>query len=136
MKLASFVGTLGLGGAEKAACRRAWGRKAQGHQATVLTMIDGPCRAELERHIITFRHVTEVEAIVSQLEQIKPDAIHTHWPGDPFIGDVLGDTLARLPKIPVVQTNSFGHLFNPREDAWTRFRQFRRAIRLRLGAKS
>jgi glycosyltransferase involved in cell wall biosynthesis len=41
------------------------------------------------------------------------------------MGDVLGEALQLLPqKIPVVQTNVFGRLENPREDAWTDFRLF------------
>jgi len=37
----------------------------------------------------------------------------------------LGQALKLLPKrIPVVQTNVFGRLNNPAEDAWTDFRLF------------
>jgi glycosyltransferase involved in cell wall biosynthesis len=36
----------------------------------------------------------------------------------------LGEALALLPKIPVVQTNVFGQLHNSKEEAWTDFRLF------------
>src|SRR6185436_19341522 len=51
--------------------------------------------------------------------------IHAHAPGHPYIGDVLGEALSLLPtKIPVVQTNIFGRLENPKEDGWTDYRLF------------
>jgi hypothetical protein len=52
------------------------------------------------------------------------EVIHAHAPGHRHEGDVLGEGLKRLPRIPVVQTNVFGHLTNPAENAWTDFRLF------------
>jgi len=125
MNIAVFVNTLGLGGTEKAACRWARGLKERGHTIVVLTLSDGPRRAELESAGIEVC-VMELssEAIARALHGLKPDVIHAHAPGHPHEGDVLGEALARLPKIPVVQTNVFGRLENPREDRWTDFRLF------------
>jgi len=125
MNVISFVDTLGLGGTEKAACRWARGLQERGHQVTVLTLVDGPRRADLEQHHVPFHVVSSAAGpIAGLLKKIGPEIIHTHCPGQPHIGDVLGEALKRLPRIPVVQTNVFGHLYNPREDAWTDFRLF------------
>lgn len=125
MNIAVFVNTLGLGGTEKAACRWARGLKGRGHSVVVLTLIEGPRRAELEHAGIEVCPVqASPEWIARALQALKPDAIHAHAPGHPHEGDVLGEALARLPKIPVVQTNVFGRLENPREDRWTDFRLF------------
>ncbi len=114
-----------LGGTEKAACRWAWGLKERGHQVTVIALADGPRRAELELHGVPLR-VTGMfpDAIATALRDIKPDVIHAHAPGHIHAGDILGEALKPLPKIPVVQTNIFGHLYHPPEDAWTDFRLF------------
>src|SRR5262245_5079689 len=125
MRIAVFLSNLGLGGTEKAAVRWAWGLKARGHQVTVFTFKDGPRRAELERESIAVRATApEPEAIAAALREAVPEVIHVHAPGYPHDGDVLGKGLALVPKIPVVQTNVFGQLRNPREDAWTDFRLF------------
>jgi len=120
-----FMNGLGLGGTEKAACRWAWGLKERGHAVVVLSLEDGQRRTELEHHQIPIR-VTgiSVDKIVAILKEIRPDVIHAHAPGHPHEGDVLGEALKLLPKIPVVQTNIFGHLYHPPEDAWTDFRLF------------
>lgn len=126
MKILVFINSLGLGGTEKAAVRWAWGLSARGHQVAFLSLADGPRRAELEPHRIPVR-IVEASApkIAEVLREFHPDAIHAHAPGDPQPGDVLGGALKLLPqKIPVVQTNVFGHLYNPREDEWTDFRLF------------
>jgi glycosyltransferase involved in cell wall biosynthesis len=126
MNVAVFLNSLGLGGTEKAACRWAWGLRERGHQVTVLTLRDGPRRAELEQHGVRVRIVDgTARAVADSLREVSPDAIHVHAPGHPHDGDVLGAGLALLQKkIPVVQTNIFGHLRNPKEDAWTDFRLF------------
>src|SRR5437867_7163847 len=52
------------------------------------------------------------------LRETAPQIIHAHAPGHPHPGDILGQALALVPKIPVLQTNIFGRLENPSEDAW------------------
>lgn len=124
MKLVIFLNQLGLGGTEKAAVRWAWGLQARGHRVTVVTLRDGPRRAELEARGVPVRVALTGPEIAAVLREESPEAIHAHAPGHPHEGDVLGAALARLPKIPVVQTNIFGHLTNPAEDEWTDFRLF------------
>lgn len=126
MRVLEFLNSLVLGGTEKAACRWSKGLKARGHEVTVLTIQDGPRRKELEEAGIGVRIETGGAAgLARQLEELGPDVIHAHAPGFPHEGDVLGEALSRLGrKIPVVQTNIFGRLDNPREDAWTDFRLF------------
>ena len=125
MKVAVFLNNLGLGGTEKAACRWAWGLKDRGHEVLVLALRDGPRRAELERHAVPLRLApAEPPRLAALLRELAPQVIHAHAPGHPHEGDVLGAALALLPKIPVVQTNVFGHLYNPKEEAWTDFRLF------------
>src|SRR5208283_2266058 len=121
-----FIQSFGLGGTGKAACRWARDLKRRGHCVTALALKDGEHRADLERYNVPVR-VTGASAreISETLSEILPDAIHSHVPGYPHDGDVLGQALALLPhKIPVVQTNVFGLLQNPAEDAWTDFRLF------------
>ena len=125
VKIIIFMNGLGLGGTEKAACRWAWGLKERGHDVTVLSLSDGPRRAGLEQRVVPLKIVpAEPSAIANALREIAPDVIHAHAPGHPHEGDALGDALKVLPKIPVVQTNVFGHLYHPGEDAWTDFRLF------------
>jgi len=125
MRLAVFLNSLGIGGTEKAASRWAWGLEPRGHEVTVLTLKDGPRRAGLESRGVRVRVVeSSAHAVADALRETAPEVIHAHAPGHPHEGDVLGGGLARLPRIPVVQTNVFGHLTNPRENAWTDFRLF------------
>jgi glycosyltransferase involved in cell wall biosynthesis len=126
MKVAVFVNSLGLGGTEKAACRWARGLRERGHDVVVLTLVEGPRRAELEYAGIDVRVlVASPAAIADELRARQPDAIHAHAPGQRHEGDVLGEALAALPKrAPIVQTNIFGKFDNPREDQWTDFRLF------------
>jgi glycosyltransferase involved in cell wall biosynthesis len=126
MKLVVFLNNLGCGGTEKAACRWAWGLKERGHHVTMLTLMDGPRHAELEQHNVPVQVASiSARAIADVLLGISPDAIHSHAPGHPHEGDVLGQAMKLLPhKIPVVQTNVFGKRQNPHEDAWTDFRLF------------
>ena len=126
MKLVVFFNGLGIGGTEKAACHWARGLQARGHQVTVLALADGPRRTELESHGVPVKILPVGAAeIAGELIELAPDAIHAHVPGFSHPGDVLGEALKRLPsKIPVVQTNVFGRLDNPREDAWTDLRLF------------
>lgn len=126
MRILFFLNGLCLGGTEKAACRWAWGLKKRGHEITVLTLDDGPHRAELEQHGLSVRLVEKsARVIAGNLLELQPNVIHAHAPGQPHTGDVLGEALKLLPKkIPVVQTNVFGRLENPKEDAWMDFRLF------------
>jgi glycosyltransferase involved in cell wall biosynthesis len=125
MRIVVFLNSLGLGGTEKAACRWAGGLKERGHPVTVLTLQEGPRRRELEEQGIPVQLVAaDSRVIADALRQAAPDVIHAHAPGFPHEGDVLGEALSLLPKIPVVQTNIFGRLDNPKEDAWTDFRLF------------
>jgi glycosyltransferase involved in cell wall biosynthesis len=80
----------------------------------------------MEEAGIEVRVETEGAArLAEHLRSWKPDILHAHAPGFPHPGDVLGEALSSLGrKIPVVQTNIFGRLENPREDAWTDFRLF------------
>ena len=126
MKLVVFLNGLGIGGTEKAACYWARGLQVRGHQVTVLALTDGPRRAELESHGVPLKILPDgASEIAGELLKLAPAAIHAHGPGFPHPGDVLGEALKRLPsKIPVVQTNVFGRLDNPRDEAWTDFRLF------------
>jgi glycosyltransferase involved in cell wall biosynthesis len=125
MKIAVILNTLGIGGTEKAACRWARGLHQRGHDVVVWTLVDGPRRRELEDAGVCTRvfgvHPGEWR---QALRREAPEVIHVHVPGYPHVGDVLGDALVGLPKIPVVQTNVFGQLRNPREEQWTDFRLF------------
>ena len=126
MRVAVFLNNLGLGGTEKAGCRWAWGLQERGHRVVLLTLHDGPRRAELEQRRVDVEVVGASAAeIAGSLRTLSPDVIHAHAPGHPHEGDVLGEALVMLPKkIPVVQTNVFGQLHNPKENAWTDFRLF------------
>lgn len=125
VKILVFVNTLLLGGSEKAACRWARGFKQRGHEVSVLTLIDGPRRHELLAANIPANVIEPtVQPLVAELKRIAPDVIHFHAPGQPHMGDTIGSALAWVPKIPLVQTNIFGRLENPAEDAWTDFRLF------------
>lgn len=125
MTIIVFINQLGFGGSEKAACRWARGLVDRGHVVHVVTLTDGPRRAELDAHGINVRVTTpEPMSIRQQLQELRPDVIHIHAPGHPHIGDVLGNALTSMPKIPVLQTNIFGHLENSAEDSWTDFRLF------------
>jgi glycosyltransferase involved in cell wall biosynthesis len=126
MKIVIFINSLTLGGTEKAAAHWARGLQARGHQVVVLALADGPRRDELEQQQIPVQIVEPVaNSIASELNKFSPDIIHAHAPGYPHASDVLGEALKLLPqKIPVVQTNVFGRIENPREDAWTDFRLF------------
>jgi glycosyltransferase involved in cell wall biosynthesis len=125
MKIVSFINNLTLGGTEKAACRWAWGLMERKHEVTVIALQDGPRRADLEQRGVPLRLVEpSAKAVADALREIRPDVIHAHAPGHSHVGDVLGDALELFGKIPVVQTNIFGHLYNPKEDAWTNIRLF------------
>jgi glycosyltransferase involved in cell wall biosynthesis len=124
LRVLSFLNQLSLGGSEKAACRWAKGLAERGHIVHVLTLRDGPRRAALETDRIEVHLAADANAIRKRLDELGPDVIHTHAPGHPHEGDILGEALALIPKIPVVQTDIFGHLDNSKEDAWTDFRLF------------
>lgn len=125
MKIVAFGGHLGLGGTEKAACRWAVGLKTRGHDVRVLAITEGPRKEELDRAGIGISTCPwQVTDIASLIAELKPEVIHMHASGRPFVGDLLGEALLKLPKIPLVQTNIFGRLENPREDQWTDFRLF------------
>jgi len=125
MKVLEFGGYLGLGGTEKATCRWSIGLKQRGHEVSVLAMRMGPRARELEEAgIPVLLCPWDRTAVAQTLASHRPDVIHLHAPGVPAEVDVIGEALLTLPRIPVVQTNIFGHLENPREDAWTDFRLF------------
>lgn len=124
MKIVVFLNQLGVGGSEKAACRWAKGLAERGHTVHVLTLKDGPRRAALETDRIEVYLAANADTIRERLDELRPDVIHAHAPGHPHEGDILGEALALIPKIPVAQTNIFGHLDNPKENAWTDFRLF------------
>ena len=90
------------------------------------SLADGPRRIELESAGLPLKILREnAGEIAAELQQISPEVINAHAPGHRHAGDILGDALALLPdKIPVVQTNIFGRLGNPREESWTDFRLF------------
>jgi glycosyltransferase involved in cell wall biosynthesis len=126
VRIAVFLNQLGIGGSEKAACRWALGLVERGHEVDVLTLSDGPRRFELEARRIPV-HICGAEkmSILQQLDDFHPDVIHFHAPGYAHQGDVLGEALRlSTKKIPVVQTNIFGQLDNPDENAWIDFRLF------------
>ena len=103
MKVTVFLNNLALGGTPKAAFGWARGLKERGHQVEVLTLKDGLWRVEFEKHGLRVRAVDcSAQAVVAALKENLPDIIHAHVPGIPHEGDVLGEALALLPKIPVV----------------------------------
>ncbi len=125
MKIIVFLNELGLGGSEKAACHWALSLHQRGHEIHVVALQDGPRREYLNHHGIDVQIATpQAAAIARILQELRPDVIHAHAPGSPHKGDVLGQALAVLPGIPVVQTNIFGRLDNPPENLWTNFRLF------------
>ncbi len=125
MKIVVFLNQLGIGGSDKAACWWAHALHERGHQIHVLALQDGPRRSGLEAGGIEVRIIApDAPAIRKRLHELHPEVIHAHVPGYPHKGDVLGEALALLPTIPVMQTNVFGRLDNPKENAWTNFRLF------------
>ena len=91
----------------------------------MLAITEGPRKEELDRAGIgVLTCPWDPDNIASLIAELKPEVIHMHASGRPFIGDLLGEALLKLPKIPLVQTNIFGRLENPREDAWTDYRLF------------
>ena len=125
MKIAVFLNQLGIGGTEKAACE--WARQLSLFPnckgISVISMNDGPRKRDLEKAGIPVQIQSNAAGIAEVLGGI--DVIHAHAPGFPHAGDVLGEALKLVKKkIPVVQTNIFGKLENPREKAWTDFRLF------------
>lgn len=125
MKIAVFLNQLGIGGTEKAACEwvRELSRFPDCQVLLVISMEDGPRKEDLEKAGIPVQIQSTAAGIAGILGGI--DVIHAHAPGFPHAGDVLGDALKLVKRrIPVVQTNIFGKLENPREDTWTDFRLF------------
>ena len=125
MKIAVFLNQLGIGGTEKAACEwvRGLSRLPDSQIILVVSMEDGPRRKDLEKAGIPVQIQSRAAGIAEVLRGI--DVVHAHAPGFPHAGDVLGEALKLAKKkIPVVQTNIFGKIENPRENAWTDFRLF------------
>lgn len=125
MKIAVFINQLGIGGTEKAACE--WARQLSFFPdckgISVISMNNGPRKKDLEKAGIPVQIQSNPAGIAQVLGSI--DVIHAHAPGFPHAGDVLGEALKLVKKkIPVVQTNIFGKLENPIENAWTNFRLF------------
>lgn len=124
MNLVVFLNGLGLGGTEKAA--GIWAgqlaRDPSFTQVRILSLADGPRRQEWGKQGLAVQVVAphKLPDFLAEAE-----VIHAHAPGFPHAGDVLGDALKRLGrKIPVVQTNIFGKLENPKENQWTDSRLF------------
>lgn len=126
MKVRIFLNDLGLGGTEKAACLWARLLALRGHDITVVSLVDGPRRSDLEQQGVGLRIVGHPQDPRRIAELITDaDVVHAHAPGFPHAGDVLGEALRfQQRRIPVVQTNIFGNLRNPAEDEWTSFRLF------------
>jgi glycosyltransferase involved in cell wall biosynthesis len=126
MKILVFLNALTLGGTEKAAGYWAASLSQRGHVVSVISLTDGPRRAQFELAGLPVQIVDNSPAAITHaLNENQPDVIHVHAPGYPHSGDILGVALKHLPKkIPVVQTNVFGRLNNPAENAWTDFRLF------------
>ena len=125
MKIAVFINQLGIGGTEKAACE--WARQLSlfpgSKGISVISMNDGPRKRDLDKAGIPVQIQSNPAGIAEALGGI--DVIHAHAPGFPHAGDALGEALKLVKKkIPVVQTNIFGKLENPGENAWTDFRLF------------
>jgi len=128
MRVAIFQNGFGLGGTEKAASE--WARLLSARpgveQVRVVALAEGPRRREVEESGIACR-IVPVSSGPSALRCAFEgcDVIHTHAPGYPHVGDALGAALlSGGPRIPVAQTNHFGCLDNPNEEAWTDFRLF------------
>jgi len=125
MRIAVFINQLGIGGTEKAACE--WARQfslfSECKGISVISMNDGLRKTDLEKAGIPVHIQSTAAGIAGVL--VGVDVIHAHAPGFPHVGDVLGEAIKLVKKkIPVVQTNIFGKLENPRENAWTDFRLF------------
>jgi glycosyltransferase involved in cell wall biosynthesis len=125
MKVLEFGGYLGLGGTEKAMSLWSIALKNRGHEVTVLAISSGPRESELR--LAGIEIVTcpwQVDELSRLIAAIKPDVIHLHGPGLPAEADMIGESVKYLSKIPIVQTNVFGRLQNPKENAWIDFRLF------------
>lgn len=128
MRVSVVLNGLGLGGTEKAASYWATALKRAGENIRVIVLEDGPRRRGLKDAgipvaVIPWRDADCAERIACELKEAT--VIHAHAPGFPHHGDILGQALRCLARrIPVVQTNIFGQLRNPAEDAWTDFRLF------------
>lgn len=128
MRVIEWTNALTLGGTEKAACLWARLLRARGHQVRFIALEDGPRRRHLEAWGIPCTvpppgNMFSPQELASLLDEA--DVIHAHAPGYPHLGDLLGQALrSTARRIPVVQTNIFGKLENPAEDAWTNFRLF------------
>jgi glycosyltransferase involved in cell wall biosynthesis len=120
MKIVIFINSLTLGGTEKAACHWARGLQERGHQVVVMTLADGPRRAELERYRVPLQVVKgSAPAIADALKELHPDVIHAH------VENFMQASLKLLPKkIPAVLTNVFGRLPRPADAEWIDFELF------------
>jgi len=134
MNVVIFLNSLSLGGTEKAACF--WAALLAGranNSVQMVALLDGPRRSDPERFDVSVHVLPESGIRISTSDKVtelagavaSASVIHAHAPGVPHPGDVLGEALRVLGrKIPVVQTNIFGKLENPKEEAWTDFRLF------------
>lgn len=126
MRIVVFTNNLSLGGTEKAACFWAKDLRQRGHDVAVVSLNDGPRIADLIKYKIPSRIPARPNDPHSIADCINyADAIHSHAPGFPHEGDLLGVALEIIGrKIPVIQTNIFGKLENPGENEWVDFRLF------------
>jgi len=130
IKVVHFVNSLGIGGTEKAAM--VWGKAIvrRGGRCWFITLSDGVRKTNLENagipvYSLSGGSADKTKYIANIIGALNPDVIHAHVPGYPHEGDMLGESLFCInKKIPVIQTNVFGLLRNPREDEWTDMRAF------------
>ena len=88
---------------------RAPAEKEQGHSERVemlLSILDGST-AKVSRGELPFPSANVLCDLADALRDLDPEVLHVHAPGQPHTGDVLGEALRDLPKIPVVQTNVY-----------------------------
>ncbi|MCX6896557.1 MAG: hypothetical protein NTZ16_13890, partial [Verrucomicrobia bacterium] len=126
MRILVFIETLGMGGMEKAACRWVVGLHRRNHAVLVVALTGGPRVQELLAAGVACQVVGgERTHIGNLLQSFRPEVIHAHMPGFPSPIDILFEVLTDLKlKTPVLQTNIFGRLDNPRENPFVNFRLF------------
>lgn len=108
IRILVFLNQLGLGGTEKAALL--WARELcrRRHEVHLMSLQDGPHRLQLQHDGVNVLIVEPLVAMIGErLTTLRPEVIHAHAPGHHHAGDIVGEALALLPKIPVVQTNIF-----------------------------